>query len=188
MGFVIVLTFAWLSWEAAIYWAGNLHAIFGGVGNVSTSLGTSVTTRFNTVSVGRLDVQRARLVVAGVTWFGGLLGFFMLWRSGRTLWTLAIVMAAPVLVAAGVNYGGEVVLRILLFSLAPCSIFIAGLLDGVSLRWTGIIAFVLIASVFVGLFPLTCYGNEILMLWHPATWQPQLGCTSMSQSDRPSGS
>ena len=77
----------------------------------------------------------------------------MLWRRGRPLWTLAIVMTAPVVVAVGVNYGGEVVLRILLFSLAPCSIFIAGLLDGVSLRWTGVAAFAIIATLLVALFP-----------------------------------
>ena len=182
--FVIVLTFAWLSWEAEVYWAGHLSAIFGGVGHVTTSLGTSVTTRFNTVSAGRLDVQRARLLAAGVTWLGGMLGFFMLWRRGRPLWTLAIVMTAPVVVAVGVNYGGEVVLRILLFSLAPCSIFIAGLLDGVSVRWTGVAAFAIIATLLVALFPLTRYGNEIFDAMAPS----DLAAASWIHSNVPAGS
>ena len=72
--FVIVLTFVWLSWEAEVYWAGHLSAIFGGVGHVTTSLGTSVTTRFNTVSVGRLDVQRARLSLRVSRGWGGYSG------------------------------------------------------------------------------------------------------------------
>jgi hypothetical protein len=158
--FVLVLVFAWLSWEAKIYWAGHLREIFGAVGSIGSSLDSSVGGRLNMVPSGRIEVQYARLAASLITWIGGALGFYVLWRRGRTLWTLAIVMVAPVFVAAGVNYGGEVALRILLFSLAPGAIFLAALLDAPSLRWPPIVACLVIVGLLVALFPVTRYGNE----------------------------
>lgn len=158
--FVVVLVFAWLSWEAKIYWAGHLREIFGAVGSIGSAVNSSVGGRLDKVPSGRIEVQYARLAASLITWLGGALGFYVLWRRGRTLWTVAIVMAAPVFVAAGVNYGGEVALRILLFSLAPAAIFLAALLDTPSLRWPPIVACLIIVGLLVALFPVTRYGNE----------------------------
>jgi len=158
---VLVLVFAWLSWEAEIYWAGHLDVVFGGVGNFGTLLGSSVTTRLAHVSSARLEVQWARLAASLVTWLGGFLGLWVLWRRGRTQWTLAIMLVFPVIVAGGVNYGGEISLRLLLFSLAPCSILIAGLLDASPLRWLAAVSCILVVGLLLALFPLTRYGNEV---------------------------
>ena len=49
----------------------------------------------------------------------------------------------------------------MLFSLAPCSILIAGLVDAWPLRRLSVVACVVVVGLLVALFPLTRYGNEV---------------------------
>ncbi len=158
--FVLAATFAWLSWEAETYWAGHLSTIFGNVGNAGALIGGGVTGRVRGVPGGRLVVQWARLAATGTTAAGAAAGFLVLWRRGRTHWSMAVLAAAPALVALGVNYGGEIFLRILLFSLAPCAVLVAGFVDAARPRPRAVAAALGVLLVLAGLFPLARYGNE----------------------------
>ncbi len=155
-----VLVWAWLSWEGHTYWSNHLSKVFGSAGQVGSTLNSSVTSRLQGSSFGRKLVQDGRILTAGITWLGAIIGFVALWRRGRTLWTLAIVAAAPVAVAGAVSYGGEVALRVLLFSLAPAAVLIASLIDFEPLRRTSVVICLAVAIALLALFPLDRFGNE----------------------------
>jgi len=155
-----VLVWAWLSWEAHVYWSGHLSKVFGSAGQVGSTLNSTVTARLQGTSIGRQLVQQGRILTAAITWVGAVIGFVALWRRGRTLWTMAIVAVAPVAVAGAVSYGGEVALRVLLFSLAPAAVLIASLVDHAPLRRWSVVLCVAISLALLALFPLNRYGNE----------------------------
>jgi hypothetical protein len=170
-----VLVWAWLSWEAHTYWSNHLSKVLGSAGQVGSTLNTTVGARLQAKSFGRSLVEYGCLLAAFITWFGAMAGTWALWRRGRTMWTMVIVAVAPVVVAGAVSYGGEVALRILLFSLAPAAVLIASIIDydrvrrGSALLCAGICVSLLI------LFPLARYGNEIFEAISPgdlaaATW------------------
>ncbi len=156
-----VLAFGWFSWLARTYWAGHLHAVFGGIGGVGGVVNSTVGTRLQNASAERLLVQDSRLAVSAVIVLStAAFGFWWSWRRGRTQWTLVILTVAPIGVALLTSYGGEVALRVLLFSLAPASVLIALLVDeGITTRISLAIVVVVIA-LMIAMFPLARYGNE----------------------------
>lgn len=155
-----VLAFAWFSWLARTYWIGHLHAVFGGIGQVGGVVNSTVGTRLQNASTERLLVQDSRLAVSAVIVLSAAFGFWWSWRRGRTQWTLVILAVAPIAVALVTDYGGEVALRVLLFSLAPASVLIALLVDeGLTTRISLAIVVVVIA-LMAAMFPLARYGNE----------------------------
>ncbi len=155
-----VLVWAWLSWEGHAYWSNHLSKVFGSAGQVGSTLNSTVTARLQGTSFGRQLVQQGRIFTAVLTWLGAVVGFVALWRRGRTLWTLAIVAVAPVAVAGAVSYGGEVALRVLLFSLAPAAVLIASLVDHAPVRRSSVLICLAISVALLALFPLDRYGNE----------------------------
>ena len=154
------LAFGWFSWLARTYWVGHLRAVFGGIGQVGGVVNSTVGSRLQNASVERLLVQDSRLAVSAVIMLSAAFGFWWSWRRGRTQWTLAILAVAPIGVALVTDYGGEVALRVLLFSLAPASVLIALLVDkGITTRISLVVVVVVIA-LMAAMFPLARYGNE----------------------------
>lgn len=155
-----VLAFGWFSWLARTYWVGHLHAVFGGIGQVGGVVNSTVGTRLQNASAERLLVQDSRLAVSAVIVLSAAVGFWWSWRRGRTQWTLVILAVAPIAVALVTDYGGEVALRVLLFSLAPASVLIALLVDeGITTR-TSLAVVVVVIALMTAMFPLARYGNE----------------------------
>lgn len=76
------------------------------------------------------------------------------------MWTIVILAVAPVATAGIVSYGGEIALRILLFSLAPAAILMASLIDFRPIGRSALVAFLVLSAGFLALFPLARYGNE----------------------------
>lgn len=155
-----VLTLAWFSWLAHTYWVGHLGAVFGGIGQIGGVVGATVGTRLQHASAGRLLVQDSRLAVSAVIVLSAAFGFWFSWRSGRTQWTLVILALAPIAVTGVTDYGGEVALRVLLFSLAPASVLIALLVDGTLTTRISLALFVVVIALMTAMFPLARYGNE----------------------------
>lgn len=158
--FCAFCVFAWLSWAAEPFWSGHLSKIFGGVGNVTSTFTSSVSGRSVAHSRGRSVVEASRLLAAGLTWLVAGAGTWMMWRRHKTQWTLLVLAVAPVAVGGAVSYGGEVALRILLFSLAPLAVLAAGLIDGPFLGLKAVLAFAAAGLALVVLFPIARYGNE----------------------------
>ena len=154
------LVWSWLSWEGHTYWSDHLAKVFGSAGQVGTTLNATVTTRLQGSTPEREFVQGARILAAIITWLGALGGFVALWRRGRTLWTMVIVAVFPVAVAGAVSYGGEVALRVLLFSLAPAAVLTASLIDHRVVGRAAVTICLAIAAALLVLFPLVRFGNE----------------------------
>jgi hypothetical protein len=78
-------------------------------------------------------------------------------------------------VAGAVSYGGEVALRVLLFSLAPAAVLTASLIDYRPLRRGSVVFLVGVFVVLLALFPINRFGNENFEAISPgdlagATW------------------
>ncbi|MGO8872560.1 MAG: hypothetical protein ACLQPH_14375 [Acidimicrobiales bacterium] len=154
------LVWAWLSWEGHAYWSDHLAKVFGSAGQVGSTLNATVAARLQGSTPDRQFVQLGRILAAAITWLGALVGFVALWRRGRTLWTMVIVAVFPVAVAGAVSYGGEVALRVLLFSLAPAAVLTASLIDHRVLTRASVTMCLAISVALVALFPLVRFGNE----------------------------
>ena len=173
--FMAILVWAWLSWEAHAYWSGHLSKVLGSAGQIGSTLNSTVGARLQGTSFGRTLVERGRLLGAAVTWLAAMAGWWALRRRGHSMWSMVIVAVAPVFVAGAVSYGGEVALRILLFSLAPAAILTASLIDYAPLRRGSVVALAGIFVVLLVLFPLNRFGNENFEAISPgdlagATW------------------
>ena len=108
-----LFTFGWLSLGASNYWIGHLSDIFGEVGQLSSTYGQNVASRI-TGNASHLLVVKTRILLTAS--FYGLAGIGFLRRSpdSRSLEALAGV---PFLLLAAQSYGGEGLLRVVLFGL-----------------------------------------------------------------------
>jgi hypothetical protein len=150
---------AWISWAARPFWSGHFKALFGNVGNVTGTINTSVGARLQSQLIGRTLVVESRALVTGILVIAAIVSIVWQRKKGIDVLDLVILCGAPVLLVAGNVYGGEIVIRVLFFALAPISIAIAGLLDRFKKAWT-IVSFGIVLILLVGLFPLARYGNE----------------------------
>jgi hypothetical protein len=112
--FVLVLfSIGWLSLGASNYWIGHLSDIFGGVGQLSNAYGSNVTSHVSGNSTHLLIVDARILLTAAIYFLAGV-GFLRRAPDSRVLEVLA---GAPVLLLGAQSYGGEGLLRVVLFAL-----------------------------------------------------------------------
>ena len=113
-------------------------------------------------SAEHLLVIKVRLALAAGLWALGALGFWRLWRSGRRPWAVALLAAAP-LGLMPLPYGGELLLRVFLFSLPFTAFLVASLAfadrRGAALRRTAAVSAVALVGL-IGAFLVARYGNE----------------------------
>lgn len=110
---LIVLTFGWLSLGASNYWVGHLGAIFGSVGQLSSKLSSNLTSRV-TGQATHLVVVKLRILLTGGLFLMGGIGFLRRSTDSRTL---EVLVAAPFLLFLAQSYGGEGLLRVVLYGL-----------------------------------------------------------------------
>ena len=157
-----VMLLAWISWGTVPYWRGHFDTIFGGFGQVQSSVGQNVGSRLQG-SPGRLWVVRARIAVAALVWLAGALALLGRWRRGFQHYALLSLAVAPFGIMAVQSYGGEAILRIYLFTLPACVMLIAAYLaerhpDTARLKLAGRLT--VVALLLIGLFPFARWGNE----------------------------
>lgn len=58
-------------------------------------------------------------------WVGAAVCFVLIWRRGRPPWELALVAFSPLALILGLNYGGEAILRVFLYSLSGSCVLVA---------------------------------------------------------------
>jgi hypothetical protein len=118
---IVVLTFGWLSLGASNYWVGHLSDIFGSLGQFGSKLSSNVTSRV-TGQPTHLIVVELRILLTAAVFFVAGIGTLRRSADSRTL--EALVMAPFVLFAAQ-SYGGEGLIRVVLFGLPFTSLLAA---------------------------------------------------------------
>lgn len=118
---VFLFTVGWLSLGASNYWSGHLGDILGSVGHLGSLVNSNVSSRVTGSSSHQLVVEARILLTAAVL---GLAGIGALRRAADSR-TLELVAAAPFFLLFFQNYGGEGLLRVVLFSLPFTSLLAA---------------------------------------------------------------
>jgi hypothetical protein len=116
-----IFAIAWLSLGASNYWVGHLSDIFGSVGQLGSLIHSNVSNRV-TGSASHQRVVEARILLTMALF--GLAGVGALRRAAdsRSLELLGVV---PFFLLFFQNYGGEGLLRVVLFSLPFASLLAA---------------------------------------------------------------
>ncbi len=181
-----LMTAAWIYFMAQAYLAGHLGDVTGTVGRVDQNLSSNVADRLRG-SVEHIFVIRMRLAITAVIGLLAVVGCGRRLRAGRWDLTVVLLTVAALPLLALQNYGGEMVLRIYFFALAPIAFFGASAFlprraSAISLRAAALIG---ATSLFliVG-FLITRYGNERADYITSA----ELGAVQHLYSAAPSGS
>jgi hypothetical protein len=157
-----VLLGTWLSYMTVSYLSGHISSLLSRVGNVDTTVAANLVERVRG-SDQHLLVILVRL--ANTAAIFGLAGLGALHRllSGRRDLTWPLLAATPFGLLLLQDYGGEMLLRVYMFSL-PFAAFLAA---GALVEWRGVadrlrraIPIALVATVLVGAFLVSRYGNE----------------------------
>jgi hypothetical protein len=108
-----ILAVGWLSLGASNYWVGHLNNIFGSAGQISTTIGSNVVNRVAGGSA-HLFIVKVRILITAAIYLLAAIGVLRRFTDSRVLETLA---AAPFFLILAQNYGGEGLLRVVLFGL-----------------------------------------------------------------------
>jgi hypothetical protein len=157
-----VLIGTWMIFMAAAYLAGNLGDLLSQIGQLGTAVEANVGARVGG-STEHLLVVYMRLLLAGALWTIALVGGIRAFRHGRPYSAYALLALAPFPLMALQPYGGEMLLRVYLFSLPFMVLFAASLFFPTSKMgrsWMttaslGVVSLALLGSLFV-----SRYGNE----------------------------
>ena len=125
-GLVLVLGLAVLTWlvlGGREFWVNQLQLLTGDVGDASGAVNSALADRL-VGDPGQLAVKVARVVLALATVALAALGALMAARrSGRRgWWVLLAVALVPAGLVLGQSYGGEVLLRVMLYALPLCAV------------------------------------------------------------------
>jgi hypothetical protein len=157
-----VIAFVWLKYVASTYWAGHSSEVTSQVGALGSSMGSNMTDRMAGSRGHQIVVYiRTAMTVAllGVAVLGGLRRL----SKGHRDFTFAVLAVAPFPLVAAQSYGGEMLLRVYLFSLPFMAFFVAAIFyrsDEAGGSWKTTGAIILTSIVAIGLFYVTRYGNE----------------------------
>jgi hypothetical protein len=164
-----VMIAAWVAFVAVAFLIGHFQNVAGYVGTLSDSLAANLIGRLQGSS-GHRFVVYVRLVFAAGVWVLAGLGILRRMRAGRWDVTSVALAVAPFPLFAVQAYGGEMLLRIYLFSLPFMALLIAfAFLPRRRLEppaWLAVI--VVVASLaLVGPFMVARYGNERIESFTP---------------------
>lgn len=153
-----VLLVGWMTYLATAYLDGHLRALLDGALNVQQAVAANVSGRLQG-SEHHLMVVRLRLVMTAGLWGLAALGALRALRRGEASPSHGILAVAPAGLAVLQPYGGEMLMRVYLFSLPFAACYAArALLPPPGRLGSGALAAVGLVLVTALLF--TCYGNE----------------------------
>ena len=157
-----VMAVAWVSYMTVPFLQGHVISMIKEIGSVSDTLTTNVTSRI-AGSPEHQAVVTLRLVFTLALWALASVGAVIRFRDGKRDLTMVLLAAAPVPLILLQAYGGELVLRLYLFSLPFVTILVAGIVYGrrpnPPSAVTSVVAVAIALVIGVG-FLLVRYGNE----------------------------
>lgn len=115
-----VFAFGWLSLGASNYWVGHLSDIFGSAGQFSSTVSANVTSRVGGASSHLLIVDLRILTTGGLLLLAGVGAL----RRSTDSRVLEALVAAPFFLLLAQSYGGEGLMRVVLYGL-PFSAILA---------------------------------------------------------------
>jgi hypothetical protein len=159
--FMIVLLSSWLMFMASTFLAGHLAGLLEEIGRPDQIAASNIGDRL-VGSPGHLLVLRARLGLTLGLWLVAGIGALRRLRSGQLDLTVAVLAVAPFGLVLLQAYGGEMLLRVYLFSVPFMAFFAAAAFlptpRAGSWRLYGFLA--VVSVVLAGVLLLTRYGNE----------------------------
>jgi hypothetical protein len=123
---VAVMIFGWFTFAATPYLHQFLATQSSSVGSVSENVSVSFESRLQGTP-GHLLVVHMRVLLTGILWLLALLGASVRFRRGHRDGAMVMVALAPLLLMGLNPYGGEILLRVYLFSLPAMAFFSAAL-------------------------------------------------------------
>jgi len=188
---VLLMTLVWAAYMAITYLNGHINELANDVGAVNSTVSSSVSGRI-TGSDGHETIVQIRLVTMALLWVVALFSFLRSGRRGELSPGLLALAVAPFPLLAMQSYGGEVVLRIALFSMpfmafAGAALFVSHDRDRQRDRPASTLAMAALAcfaAVLLFAWPFNRYGNERM------DYYPKAEITGMAQLYRiaPAGS
>lgn len=158
MGVTVV---GWIAFMTTAYLAGHMDVLTGNIGKVNQNAAANVVERLK----GSPDHQVIvwwRMIATGVLWAAAALGWFLRLRRGHRDHAFVLLALATFPLIGLQPYGGEIVLRVFLFSLPFMAFFAASLFNprgGVGEHWRALLAIGVVCLVLTTSFFFTRYGN-----------------------------
>jgi hypothetical protein len=159
-----VILASWIGYMTTDYLGGHFNTVAGTVGSVGQNLDQNVSGRLGGSGDHQLIVHD-RIVASAAIWILAVLGLARRLRAGRADVALAVVGSAPFLLVALQPYGGEILLRVFLFSLPAVAFFISCLAfpaPTAGRSWRAAALFAVVGCALLWAFQYTRYGNERL--------------------------
>lgn len=157
-----VMLVAWLSFLTVPFLAGHTDMVVGNVGRVDAIVSANVLNRLQG-SPEHIFVVRSRIVLTAVLAGVALLGALRRIRNGHWDVAAALLAVMPFALLVFQSYGGEMLLRVLLFAL-PGLVFFAAALFFPDLNsrggWGTLLAAGILLLGLTGGFLIARYGNE----------------------------
>jgi hypothetical protein len=165
----LVLLVAWMTYLAAAYLNGHLKPLLGQTLDVQQAVAANVSGRLQG-SARHLLVVRLRLVMTGLLWGVAIIGLVRGLRRGEASPSHAILAVAPTAMAVLQPYGGEMLMRVYLFSLPFTTCYAARALTRAPGRagWRFSVVLAAVSALLLAGFLFTRYGNERTTLYTPA--------------------
>ena len=159
---MVIFATCWTIFFATAYLKGHLETILAAVGEVGENVDRSVGQRIGG-SAEHVFVVQLRLALTGAVWLIAVAGAIRARRAGRLHGSFVALALAPFFFLAVQPYGGEMLLRVYLFSL-PFAAFLFALLlyprlgSGRSSLHAGVLA--TMVMIMMVSFVIARYGNE----------------------------
>ena len=163
---MMLIIFAWFTYSAVPFLQQFLHEETSSFGEVRGNFSASVTERVSGSGTREHElIVYFRLLLTAEVWaLASVSAVMRLWRGHRD--TAFLILGITPFVLAGLqSYGGEIALRIYLFTLPAAAFFVAALLATAFDTWPArrvVLAVMAMNLAFVPLFLTARYGNERL--------------------------
>ncbi|HKD76635.1 MAG TPA: hypothetical protein VKB76_14120, partial [Ktedonobacterales bacterium] len=158
---MMVMTFGWIFFMTRAYLAGHLDSLTGGIGQLSGTITANVTDRVIQGDAEHDFIAAMRVGMTLLVWLLAAAGAWLRLRRGHRDATLILLATVPFALIVAQSYGGEMLLRIYLFTLPAMVFFVAA--PYVSLGTHPVrrsAAISLLCLALLGGFFFTRYGNE----------------------------